>query len=68
MKSLVAATAAAVVCASSQAALIYSTDFNTYTNGNISGQTAWSKNTAAPLRCGFFWEICFRRVHNPPSI
>jgi putative sigma-54 modulation protein len=27
-----------------------------------------AKNTAAPLRCGFFWEICFRRVHNPPSI
>jgi MYXO-CTERM domain-containing protein len=41
MKSLVAATAAAVVCASSQAALIYSTNFDSYTNGNISSQTAW---------------------------
>ena len=41
MKSLFAATAAAVVCASSQAALIYSTNFDTYTNGNINSQTAW---------------------------
>ncbi|MFM7810076.1 MAG: hypothetical protein ACKPEA_19440 [Planctomycetota bacterium] len=42
MKFSLAATAAALVCASSQAALIYSTDFDTYTNGNISGQTAWT--------------------------
>ena len=42
MKFSLAATAAAVVCASSQAALIYATSFDTYTNGNISGQTAWS--------------------------
>ena len=41
MKSLFAATAAAVVCASSQAALIYSTDFDTYTSAALSGQTAW---------------------------
>ncbi|NBX26239.1 MAG: hypothetical protein EBQ99_09380, partial [Planctomycetes bacterium] len=41
MKSLLAATAAAVACASSQAALIYSTNFDTYTSANLSGQTAW---------------------------
>jgi hypothetical protein len=42
MKSLLAASAVAVVAASSQAALIYSTNFDTYTNGNISGQSAWT--------------------------
>jgi MYXO-CTERM domain-containing protein len=41
MKSSLAATAAAVLCASSQAALIYATDFDTYTSANLSGQTAW---------------------------
>lgn len=41
MRSL-AATAAAVVCASSQAALIYATNFDTYSSAALSGQTAWS--------------------------
>ena len=42
MKFSLAATAAAVVCASSEAALIYATNFDTYTNNaNLSGQTAW---------------------------
>jgi MYXO-CTERM domain-containing protein len=42
MKSLLAATAAVAAAASSQAALIYSTNFDTYTTANLSGQTAWS--------------------------
>jgi MYXO-CTERM domain-containing protein len=42
MKSFLAASAVAVVAASSQAALIYSTDFDSFTSGNLSGQTAWS--------------------------
>jgi hypothetical protein len=42
MKLSLAATAAAVICASSQAALIYATNFDSYTNNaNLSGQTAW---------------------------
>ena len=42
MKFTLAATAAVVACATSQAALIYATDFDTYTNNaNLSGQTAW---------------------------
>ena len=42
MKLSLAATAAAVACASSQAALIYATDFDTYNSANLSGQTAWT--------------------------
>ncbi|MBM4007138.1 MAG: hypothetical protein FJ292_06185 [Planctomycetes bacterium] len=43
MKFTLAATAAVVACASSQAALIYATNFDTYTNNaNLSGQTAWT--------------------------
>ena len=41
MKFSLAATAAAVICASSQAALIYATNFDSYTSANLSGQTAW---------------------------
>ena len=41
MKFSLAATAAAVACASSQAALIYATNFDTYNNAALSGQTAW---------------------------
>ncbi|MFM7808816.1 MAG: hypothetical protein ACKPEA_12970, partial [Planctomycetota bacterium] len=43
MKFTLAATAALTVCASSQAVVIYATDFNSYTNNtNLSGQTAWT--------------------------
>ena len=41
MKFSLAATAAAVACASSQAALIYATNFDTYNSVALSGQTAW---------------------------
>jgi hypothetical protein len=42
MKFTLAATAAVVACATSQAALIYATNFDSYTNNaNLSGQTAW---------------------------
>ena len=43
MKFSLAATAAAVACASSQAALIYATNFDTYNSAALSGQTAWAE-------------------------